>query len=235
MTAVTRELRGVWGIDTSWKLSPANISALCQARIPASVAPSSPPIDFFVRYLSLGPQSPADLSVTETSAILAMGRALFAAQHVRASHGQGWDASGALGASDGQWAARNAVTAGLVDGLGICVALDLEDVSQATWGQPTIDHATEWCRQVVVAGFEPVVYVGFNCGLSPAQLYGLPTVRRYWSDYGPRSVIERGFACTQHAQTSIAGVAVDPDYAGPDNMGDCLVGMADDGRAQVIR
>jgi hypothetical protein len=215
----TRELRDCWGVDLSAKL-------VDYRRLAAATIPGGGPIAFVARYVSLGPQGAGDLSQSETDAILAAGLALIGVQHCRASQGQGWDAGGARGRADGHWAAVNAAGAGLVAGIGIALALDLEDVSQSTWGQPTIDHATEWCREVAAGGFEPVCYVGFNCGLTPQQLYDLPTVRRYWSDYGPRVVTTRGFCLKQHAQTTVAGVAVDPDYASADQLGDCLLGMA---------
>ena len=106
------------------------------------------------------------------------------------------------------------------------MVLDLEDVAQSTWGAPTMEHATEWCRQVAIGGFVPCVYVGFACGLSAEQLYEIPTCRRYWSDFGPRAVATRGFAMKQHQQTIIAGIQVDPDFAFEDQLGGTLVGMA---------
>ena len=227
MTPTTLELRDMWGVDLDTPLTAVSAERLAKASIP-----SGSQVRFVARYVSLGPPVHGDLTLAETEAILASGLALFAVQHCRASQGQGWETSAARGASDGHWAAQNAAGAGLVTGMGIAVALDLEDVAQSTWGQPTIDHCTEWCRQVALGGFEAVCYVGFCSGLTQDQLYNLPTVRRYWSDYGSRSVSTRGFCLEQHAQTMIAGLNVDTDYASPDNEGDCLIAMAtapDDG------
>jgi hypothetical protein len=226
MTPIAQELRG-WGCDLNTKLNGPMAARLAAAHVPASLDPATPPIGFVARYVSLGQQQQGDLSIPETEAILASGLALFAVQHCRSSQGgAGWETSGARGASDGHWAALNAAGAGLITGIGITVVLDLEDVAQSTWGAPTMEHATEWCRQVAIGGFVPCVYVGFACGLSAEQLYEIPTCRRYWSDFGPRAVATRGFAMKQHQQTIIAGIQVDPDFAFEDQLGGTLVGMA---------
>jgi hypothetical protein len=221
VTPTTLELRDMWGVDLDTPLTAVSAERLAKASIP-----SGGQVRFVARYVSLGPPVHGDLTLAETEAVLASGLALFAVQHCRASQGQGWETSGARGASDGHWAAQNAAGAGLPTGMGIAVALDLEDVAQTTWGQPTIDHCTEWCRQVALGGFEPVVYVGFCAGLTALQLYEIPTVRRYWADAGPRTVSTRGFCCKQHPTTTVAGLNVDPDYASSDNEGDRLLALA---------
>jgi hypothetical protein len=217
-------LRNVWGVDTDWPMTDATISALASARIPANLDPAEPSIVFVLGYVGLGPNGPNDLTAARVAALTARHFAVLAVQHCREG---AWDASGARGAVDGQWAAKNALAAGLVPGLGIGVGLDLEDVSQATWGQPTLDHVFEWAAPVFAAGFEPWVYHGFNCGLTPAQLYSVRNVRRYGAAPGQPPVATRGDCFRQHGTIRIGGVEVDPDYCSPDALGGCLVGMVD--------
>ena len=228
VTAVS--LTNVWGCDLETKLSPSMAAKLANAFIPATITGgTAQPISFFLRYLSLGPQQiHFDLDPAEVEGILATGQSVFAVQHCRESPKEGppgWETSAERGSTDGAWAGKNAVTAGLVAGMGISVGLDLEDVAQSCWGAQTVAHCTEWCRQVALVGFEPFVYDGFCSGLTPEQIYELPTVRRYAADYGPRTLPTRGFCLKQHSQTTIAGFSVDPQYAFADLLGGCMVAM----------
>ena len=217
-------LRNVWGVDTAWPMTDATIDALASAKIPASLDPGTPPIVFVCGYLGLGPNGPDDLTPVRVHALTARHFAVLAVQHCRAG---AWDASGSRGRADGAWAGRNALAAGLLPGMGISVGLDLEDVSQATWGHPTLDHVAEWCAQVSDVGFEPWVYHGFNCGLNPGQLYSVRNVRRYGSAPGQPEVATRGDCFRQHGTIKLSGIEVDPDYCSPDALGGTLVGMVD--------
>jgi hypothetical protein len=205
-----------WGADTSWKLSPDQAERLARSPLPNGQA-----IRFLWRYVGLGPNGRGDIDRPELEGILAARLILLLVQHCRAGS---WLASGSQGATDGEWAARNAGAVGYPK-TG-CLALDLESVANP--GAAVQAHALQWCAQVAAAGFEPVIYVGFDCGLSAEDLYNLPNVRRYWSDAGPRQVTKRGFCCHQFPETTVAGMRVDPDHAFPDLLGGTLVGAAEE-------
>ena len=227
MTAVTRELRGVWGVDLDVPLTPALLAALCATRVPSALDVTAPPISFFTRYVGLQASGHGDLSADETERVTESGRALVVVQHVRYP---GWVPSGAQGTADGLWAVKNAQAAGY-DVPGACLTLDLEGVAQSSFGAPAIAFALAWSKAVADAGYAPTLYVGYDCGINPAQLYALAGFALYWSDAGPRHVDTRGFAAKQHQQQVVAGVPVDFDYAAPDALGGVIVGMADDGVA----
>jgi hypothetical protein len=229
---VAKPLVGVCGVDTATKLSAASAGRLAAASVPVPVAGGVAPIRFVTRYVSLGPASPGDLDAAETAAILGAGLALVVVQHVRYP---GWAASGQLGAVDGQHAALNAEEAGYPGNLTpdeptLSLVCDLEGV--ANTGAPVAEYVDAWCLAVAGAGYTPVLYVGYKCGLTPAELYSLPHVSRYWCDAGPRSVAVRGFCAKQHPQVTIAGVLVDPDYAYTDALGGTLVGLSGDSVAR---
>lgn len=210
------ELPHSWGCDTSTKLTVASAQRLSAAQFHGQE------IRFVFRYVPLPGNNPeGDIDAAELEAIQDAGLVLLLVQHCRAGS---WAASGAQGALDGAQAGRSAAAAGYATGA--MVALDLE--SLATVGQPVIDHCEAWSSALADAGFRPLLYVGFDCGLTPQQLYDLHGFDRYWSDAGLRNVAKRQFCCKQYAQTVIAGISVDPDHAFPDLLGGCLVGMARD-------
>ena len=217
-------LSNVWGFDIDTPITDAMIAAIAVAKLPASLDPSEPVPVFALRYLGLGPNDHGDLSPAEVHRLTARHFAVIAVQHCRDG---AWDASDVRGRADGEWAGKNALAAGLVPGLGISVGLDLEDVSRATWGRPTIDHVFEWCAQVALAGFDPWVYHGFACGLVPAQLYSVANVRRYGRAPGQPAVAVRGDCFRQYPTIKLAGYEVDPDRCSPDAFGGTLVGMVD--------
>lgn len=203
-----------WGADTSSKLTAAAARGLSRAVINDS------PIRFVWRYVFFGEAVKSDIDADEARAICDAGLILLLVQHCR---NPGWIASPDLGRSDGQWAARNAWEAGYE--AGCALALDLEGLGNS--GSVVAEHVDAWAEEVAGAGYMPVLYVGFQCGLTPEQLWELPRFARYWSDGGPRSVANRGFCCVQHPSIQIAGVKIDPDYAAPDELGGALVGMAE--------
>jgi hypothetical protein len=201
-----------WGFDTNTKLTLKTASAL------ASSAYHDNPLTFAFRYVFFGPPRLGDLSPLETDAILTAGLRLLVVQHCRAP---GWTASGQLGSSDGSWAARNARDAGYLAGCHL--AMDLEGLSNS--GHPVFDHAVEWCNAVRAGGYLPLIYVGYDAGLNADELWNIPNVDRYWSDFGQREVSHRGFCAKQFSQTTIAGIQVDPDHAMPDALGGTLTAM----------
>ncbi len=208
------DLPPCWGLDTNTKLSAASARALASATFRGQ------PVRFVWRYVFFGDPLRGDIDADEARAICDAGLILLLVQHPR---NPGWLASAERGKSDGEWAARNAWEAGYP--ADCCIALDLEGLGNS--GQPVIEHAEAWAKEVIAAGYKPVVYVGYDCGLTPQQLYELPSFARYWSDFGQRSVMKRGFCCKQHPQQSLCGIEVDMDQAYPDDLGGVLTGMAE--------
>lgn len=208
------------GCDTDAKLTATSARAIRAA------THNGAPIEFVARYVGISSEGKGDLDPEETSAILAAGLLLLVVQHVRMP---GWTASGQLGALDGGFAARNAVLAGYppgmldADGRALSLVLDLEGVRNS--GADVADHCNEWARVVRGVGYSPVLYVGYACGLTPAELYALPGFDRYWSDAGPRSVTTRSFAMKQGPTVNAGGVRVDIDVAGPDELGGTLTAL----------
>src|SRR6202789_3267989 len=90
---------------------------------------------------------------------------------------------------------RNAKAAGYLPAANLWQ--DLEGVSSTSKPQDVIDYCNEWGNAVIAAGFLHGLYVGYDAILSAQELYALPTVRSYWSDFGNRSVAIRGFAMKQ--------------------------------------
>jgi hypothetical protein len=209
-----RELGMEWGWDCSSPLTRTQATAVAESGYKGH------PLTFVWRYVHFAPPPTHDLTRLETAAILDAGLTLLVVQHCR---NPGWTASEHLGDSDGAWAVRNAVAAGYPPGMGLCVAMDLEGLANS--GEPVIAHCEAWATRVRVDGYRPVLYVGYDCGLTPVQLYELPSFDRYWSDLADRHVPTRGTCCLQHAQTAIAKVQVDPDSAHPDLLGGTLTGL----------
>ena len=218
MSYVPIALDGCWGVDTSAKLSASAIQALASATVLGQ------PIRAVCRYVFFGPPKGGDIDELELERIRTAGLVLWLAQHVRSGS---WVASGPLGAVDGQWAVRNALAAGYAPVAASpppALCLDMESVRNP--GPDAVAHALQWRDVVALAGFRPVVYIGFDCGLTPAELatLGVPI----WSDYGTRVPPPgRGFAGKQHSQTTVAGVGVDPDEFHADMAGECVYGMGE--------
>ena len=203
------------GGDTNAKVTTAMARAL------AGASWNGRPFSFLLRYVGLHGPTPGDIDAAELDGILSAGLLLGLVQHVRLP---GWPASAAAGQATGHAAVTCARAAGYVEGAHL--AFDLEGC--ASVGQAVIDHVEAWCDVVSGEGYAPLLYVGYAAGLTPTQLYeSLPGVHAYWSDYGPRAVDRRGFCLRQHAQTTIAGVQVDPDEAFADSLGGRLLLMGD--------
>ena len=173
------------------------------------------------QYVGIHDNGPNDINHDRLVGILGAGLGLWLVQH---PYFPGWEASAELGMQMGAAARRNACLAGYASGA--CLALDLEGCKSS--GQAVIDYVNAWVEQVRDE-FEPLLYVGFECGLTPQQLYeSLPGVHKYWSDFGSRQVSTRGFCVVQHRQTSCCGVLVDPDTTQSDLLGARLLWMIDD-------
>jgi hypothetical protein len=223
---VALPLGDCWGFDTSRKISFAEARAIIDTGM--VVDDGDRAVSFAMRYVPLpGNNSAQDIDAREMEWLLDAGLSVVLVQHCRKGVEVQpgvwrWTASQGQGALDGDVAARAAKSAGHASGASL--GLDLEAV--ANIGAPVAQHCEAWASAVSGAGFEPFVYVGFSCGLSPQQLYDLHGITRYMSDMGPRSVVIRGFCCKQFATQTVAGIQVDPDHAQPDSLGGVLVGTA---------
>jgi glycoside hydrolase-like protein len=210
-----------WGCDCSAKLSPDMAQNLARAHLK-----NGNKIGFVWRYVSLNTQPdgsgryPVDIDPEERDGILNAGLTLLLVQHVNYP---GWYASALNGAAHGKAAANHA--AWIEYPKGAHIAVDLEGVSSQDTPKQVAEYINAWCRAVLAAGYKPVVYVGYSCGLTPEQLWELPLVDRYWSDFGTREVANRGFCMVQKPEEQLAGIKIDPDQAMADKLGGTLVGM----------
>ena len=206
-----------YGVDTDARLTAQSARQLRAATYKGH------PIEFVVRYVSIGGESGADLTAAEVAAILDAGLALLVVQHVRIP---GWLPSTAMGSSDGSHAATNAAAIGYPKGCHLVV--DLEGVLVGTPADVVIGYVNAWALAVRAAGYRAMLYVGYDTMLTPGQLYELPYVEAYWSDFGERQVAVRGFCMKQLSGTvALPGVPfpVDPDKIMADNKGDYPVWM----------
>lgn len=210
-----------WGCDVSSKLNAQSATNLARAAMSNGNRAT-----FVWRYVSLDTEPdgsgryPVDIDPAERDAILDAGLTLLLVQHVNYP---GWYASALNGASHGKAAANHAAWAGYPKGCHL--ACDLEGVASGDSAAQIADYVNGWCRQVIAAGYLPVLYVGYACGLNSKQLWELPLVSRYWSDFGQRSVDNRGFCMVQGREEVVASIKIDVDHAMPDKLGGCLVGM----------
>ena len=177
---------------------------------------------FCFRYLSLGRESPRDLSAPEATSILNSGLALMPVQHVREP---GWSPSANLGEADGENAASNAQEVGFPPGINVWC--DVEGVISTATPQDVIDYCQAWYGAVYNAGYVPGLYVGSRAQLSGEQLYQL-SFQHYWkSQSNVPEIPHRGYQLIQLFPSITAhGIAIDVDVTQPDNAG---------GQAQWLR
>lgn len=134
---------------------------------------------FAMRYVRRTHAASNDLSTEEIQDLHAAGLSVIPVQHFGPS--DGWMPTDDLGHRYGATAALACHE--LNAPAGISVVLDLEGVSsKATSGQ-VIRFANLWWDAVNTAGFLPTLYVGWDCGLSPSQLYHSLKFTRYASAY----------------------------------------------------
>jgi len=134
---------------------------------------------FCVRYIRRQKQHEQDLTADEANTILDAGLAFMAVQHVESE--ESWLPTADKGALNGEAAADHATTVGIPSG--VTVWCDLEGVAPGTSAQDVIDYCNQWHSVVAGAGFVPGLYVGFQCGLNPNQLYQSLRYTHYWASY----------------------------------------------------
>lgn len=166
---------------------------------------------FAVRYVPRIKSHPGDLTGEEVHDLINAGLAVMAVQHVEVETGHGWKAFKDKGQQYGAVAAGHTQACGLL--MGTMVWLDLEDVAPGNPHEDTIQYCNAWYHEVARAGYTPGLYVGFNAGLSQAELYGRLAFEHYWAAYNLNSdqyPAIRGVQMRQYTQLKLSGIAYDP-------------------------
>lgn len=190
-----------WGFDTTHRFTAVDAARLKAA---SWVGPTLA----LWRYVSLGAPSPADITPDERDAILGAGWLLGLVQHVQYPS---WHADPASGLAHGKAAVAHAQLVGYPPGCHL--AVDMEGLGDE--GAPVMGYVVSWADTVHAAGYRVLMYVGYLDGLPDAVVRALVEggyVDAFWSDFGPRALpMGLGFAIKQHAETTVAGIQVDPD------------------------
>jgi hypothetical protein len=216
VTAVLREAPDGMALDASIPITPALAQKM------AATPLLGQKLLGVSQYVGLEQNSSSDISAANLQGIMAANLGLWLTQHCLYP---GWVADGALGHKLGASARQNAASVGYLNGCHL--ALDLEGCKSV--GQDVIDYVNAWVNEVR-DDYQPLLYVGYSCGLTAQQLYeAFAGIHCYWSDFGPRQVSTRGFAIKQHAQVMFCGQPVDPDELQEDHLGGRLRWMIDDG------
>ena len=152
-----------------------------------------------IRYIRRATVHTYDLSVSEVAAIHGAGLGIGIVQHVAPD---GWTPTPMDGTAYGTIAVHECMALSVPDG--VTVWCDLEGVAPGTHHGDVIDFINNWDQMVRSAGYEPGVYVGFHCGLTPNELYHDLRPAHFWSAYtnnaGDGPAI-RGFQMFQHSAT----------------------------------
>jgi hypothetical protein len=187
------------------------------------VALKSVGMDFAFRYVPLNAADAAGhITNAELNAILASGLAVLLVQNVDAPP---WSPTAALGTSHGSYAASYAKGIGYPSGAPIYC--DLEMVSSGSVRVDIVAYLNNWMDEVSAAGFVGGLYVGYNPGLTPGQLYADIKTKSYWAAYNyDDGIATRGFQILQHVQKTVAGLLVDPDTIQADELGDLPIWLA---------
>lgn len=191
-----------WGFDTIHAFTGTDAARLLAAPFPGQ------PLVCLWRYVSLGVPSPADITAAERDAILGAGWKLGLVQHVQRPS---WQADPASGLSHGAAAVAHAQLVGYPPGCHL--GLDMEGLGDH--GVPVLGYVVAWADAAHATGYRVLMYEGYDDGLTDAEHQALSDggyVDAWWSDYGPRTLPQSlRFAMKQHAQTTVAGIGVDPD------------------------
>jgi hypothetical protein len=134
---------------------------------------------FAVRYVRRDKPHASALSASEARSLLDLGIGLMLVQYVESD--TSWIPSGTKGTTNGGVAAGEAENLGVP--WGVTVWCDLEGVAPGTPSQKVIDYCNRWHIAVTSAGYVGGLYVGYDCGLTPTQLYRALRFTHYWSAY----------------------------------------------------
>jgi hypothetical protein len=172
---------------------------------------------FVVRYI---PRTAAlvagNLTPPEIISILNSGLALSVVQHVSEDN---WMPTGGLGTNYGEYASTYAKKIGLPAGMHIW--LDLEMVNKNAAVTDIIAYCESWFKEISAANYTPGLYVGWQTGLTPKQLFDLSGVESYWKGYNADiPVATRGYQILQSTQKTLNGITYDPNTVQKDELGD---------------
>jgi|SRR6185437_4405237 len=204
MTAVLRSMPVTAGrvVDTRAKLDAAAAARLYAAGVRA-----------VVRYVPLpGNSAREDLDATELAALTGAGHVVVAVQHPREPEHNTLSAE--TGAADAVHAIEYCRAIGYVpvDGERVALALDMEGVRNPAGAMP---HARAWVPAALAAGYQPLVYVGYDSGLTTEDLAELAALGAlFWCDAAPfdlRPAPPGGYVLHQRPQTTVSGVGIDED------------------------
>lgn len=205
------------------QLAPAGAVGFdCNAVLSAQVARlmKDAKFDFACRYIPREEPHHADLSPGELYALGSVGLAVMAVQHVESE--VSWQPSIDKGHSYGAMAATAVMALGIQ---GTSVWCDLEGVEPGTDPAIVAQYCRAWWTEVSAIA-KPGLYVGWNCGLSPEQLWQLP-FDQYWAAYNLNAdqlPASRGVCMRQHAvlpsdQVAGSGLVIDRDEIQADHLG----------------
>lgn len=152
---------------------------------------------FAMRYVRRDQWHAYDVTPNELANLMRADLGVGIVQHVAPP---GWRPTKKSGALYGRIAGEEAGSVGYE--LGATLWCDLEDVSSESTPAEIIDFCNAWYDAASVVGYKPGLYVGWNCGLSPDELYHRLRFRAYWSAYNLARVDEpavRGVQLRQRA------------------------------------
>ncbi len=134
---------------------------------------------FAVRYVRREAKADNDLSRDEVARLFNAGLAVMPVQHVESE--KAWYPSD----SKGQLWGQNAVMAALECAIpsGVTLWLDLEGVAPGVQHEDVIRYCNFWYDRVYRGGYQPGIYVGWHCVLTPSELFNRLKFTRYWGAY----------------------------------------------------
>jgi Domain of unknown function (DUF1906) len=211
-----------YGYDTDTKLTTGSASVLRRAPYPGTPSGQIRQVLFLFRYVPLSGVSLGDITVAERDVILGAGWLLGLVQHVLRPS---WQADATMGTQHALAAVQAAQAVGYP--AGCALGLDMEGLGDS--GAPVEAYVQGWSTVVRAGGYKTLLYVGYDDGLTAAQTLAIADyVDAWWSDFGPRSLPPPlQFSLKQSAQTTVAGIGVDPDQCLRDGT-ICLMGSVPD-------
>lgn len=158
---------GARGIDCNTELTAGTVRAIADHGY-----------QFVLRYVPRVTTRHGDLTASELDLIRDAGLGVMAVQHVEPGE---WYPTGLKGIVYGTTAAKRCLTLGVARGTSVWC--DLESVAKDAAPVDVIAFCNQWEKPVKDAGYRPGLYVGWQCGLSPKDLYYKLRVANYWSAY----------------------------------------------------
>ena len=169
---------------------------------------------YAVRYVRRDEAHPdRDLNSSEAQQLIDAGLGLMIVQYVESE--SAWAPNADKGRGNGQIAAEECTRIGIPHG--VSVWCDLEGVAAGTSAKDVIDYCNLWHEAVAGAGYLPGLYIGWHCGLTPAQLYKSLRFTHYWGAYNLNADQEPSVRGIQMKQGAVkksdrpAGVTIDFD------------------------